>query len=279
MMASQRKNVTRCSPSIPRKLLREGAVHLLPLYYLLRLSDLGREGIDRSGSFGFADHIYRAVPSGRTALGRWIDSRLLKMPAARAFGRRCEYAQLAVRLSLESFPSSVDPLRVLAVPCGIPRDMINLARTLAVDDPSLLARIEYHGLDIDHQVLAAAETMTGQCGFSSRHFHNGDALAAADYPASTFHAIVSTGLGDFLADDELVAFYTLVYERLEPGGTFYTSASDRDPRSDALLRMAELIPHYRSSTTLEPLLRHVPWARLDVIRDITRLQTFVIAIK
>ena len=49
MVNPQQKNFTRRSPSIPRKLLRSGAVHLLPLYYLLRLSDLAREGIERSG--------------------------------------------------------------------------------------------------------------------------------------------------------------------------------------------------------------------------------------
>ena len=36
------KNRTRRSRSIPRRLLREGALHLVPLYYLMRLSDLGR---------------------------------------------------------------------------------------------------------------------------------------------------------------------------------------------------------------------------------------------
>ena len=38
-----RKNVTRRSSSIPRRLVREGAVHLLPVYGLLRLSDLANE--------------------------------------------------------------------------------------------------------------------------------------------------------------------------------------------------------------------------------------------
>jgi SAM-dependent methyltransferase len=279
MIQSQQKNFTRRSRSIPRKLLRERAVHLLPLYYLLRLSDLGREGIERSGSFAFADHIYRGIPSGRTIVGRWIDGWLLRMPAARAFRRRFEYAQLAVRLSLESFPRTIEPLRVLAVPCGIPRDMINLARTLAADNPGLLARIAYHGLDIDPEVLALARPLTEHCGFASADYHRGSALAPADYPRLKFHAIVSTGLADFLDDEELSAFYTILYARLEPGGTLYTSASGRDRWSDALLRLAELIPSYRSLKDLDPVLRQLPWRRLDLIVDSTGLQTFVAATK
>ena len=39
-------NRTRTSESIPRKLLRQGKLHLLPIYALMRTSDLAREGIE-----------------------------------------------------------------------------------------------------------------------------------------------------------------------------------------------------------------------------------------
>ena len=58
-------NRTRRSRSIVRKLLREGNLHWLPVYALVMQSDLGREGIIDSGSYRFADHIYRNQPSGR----------------------------------------------------------------------------------------------------------------------------------------------------------------------------------------------------------------------
>jgi putative methyltransferase len=276
---SQRKNLTRRSRSIPRRLLREGALHLVPVYYLLRLSDLGREGIEHSGSFRFADHIYRGTPSGRTAAGTWIDARLLAMPAAQAFRRRYEQAQHVVRRALESYPSAVDPLRVLAVPCGIPRDIMDLGTTLRAENPGLLARLEYHGLDIDPEVLDVAGGLTRDCGLASVHYHLGNALIPGDYPASRFHVVVSTGLGEFLSDDELAAFYTLVYGVMEPGGTFYTSATSRDQRSDALLRMVELVTHYRRTGEVEQILRQLPWSRLVVTRDSTGLQTFITAIK
>lgn len=276
MASPLRKNFTRRSPSIPRKLLRPGTVHLLPLYYLLRLSDLAREGIERSGSFAFADHIYRGVPSGRTVLGRWLDAQLLRMPAARAFQRRCEYARLTVRRVLELRGRTGTAVRVLGVPCGIPRDVIGLA-SLPDAGTSPLRRVEYHGLDIDPDVIGLARTMTATCGFRSVAYHCGDALNPASYPDTTFHVIVSTGFGEFLDDEELLVFYRHVYERLEPGGVFYTSASARDAGSDFLLRMAELLTRYRTPEQLGRILRQLPWGALDMTVDSTGLQTYVTA--
>jgi SAM-dependent methyltransferase len=245
----------------------------------MRLSDLGREGIEHSGSFRFADHIYRGTPSGRTRVGRMIDARLLAMPAAQAFRRRCEHAQDVIRRALESHPPEVGPLRVLAVPCGIPRDVINLSGRLKAVNPGLLARIEYHGLDIDPGVLDVACGLTQGCGLAAVHYHLGDALVPEDYPSSRFHVVISTGLGEFLRDEELVAFYTLVYGAMEPGGTFYTSATARDHRSDALLRMAEVVTQYRRAGEVERILRQLPWSRLSLTRDSTGLQTFITAVK
>jgi hypothetical protein len=276
---TRKKNFTRRSPSIPRKLLRHGALHLVPLYYLVRLSDLGREGIEHSGSFRFADHIYRGMPSGRTALGRWIDARLLAMPAAQAFRRRSEYAERVVRAALASLPAGTQPLRVLAVPCGIPRDMINLARRLRTENPTLLSRIDYHGFDIDHRALAVASRLTAECGLASAQYHLGDALNREAYPGLKFHVVISTGFAEFLRDDELAAFYTCVFDALEPGAIFYTSATARDWRSDMFLRMAELVTNYRDQRELERILRRLPWSRLVFSHDPSGLQTFVTAVK
>ena len=273
------KNVTRRRPSIPRRLVREGALHLVPVYYVLRLSDLAREGIEHSGSYRFADHIYRGMPSGRTAVGRWIDWRLLNMPAARAFRRRCQHAQDVLRRALETIPAGGGPLRALAVPCGIPRDILDLARALRERSPSLLQRLEYHGVDIDPQVLDTASALTEGAGLAATHYHQGNALVREDYPVSRFHVVISTGLGEFLRDDELAAFYAIVYELLERGGTFFTSATARDRRSDALLRMAEIVTHYRCADDLERIIGRHPLSRLDLTVDHSGLQTFVNAIK
>src|SRR6202167_5787352 len=81
-------NRTRRTSSITGKLLRRGRVLELPVYWLLRTSDLAREGFDNSGSYRFADHIYRGQPSGSYGIGRWLDQRILRMRAVESFRSR-----------------------------------------------------------------------------------------------------------------------------------------------------------------------------------------------
>ena len=272
-------NRTRRARSVTRKLLREGQLHFLPAYYVAMLSDMAREGVINSGSYRFADHIYRMEPSGRGTLGKWIDKKFLHLPATRAFGLRYKRAQTAIRTSLESFSATENPLRVLALPCGLPRDLTELAATLKIENPALLARMEYWGMDIDPELLKLADSFTKETGVPRRVFHQGNALIAADFPPGNFHAIVSTGLGEFLKTPELEVFYRNVHHALAPGGTFYTSATRYEKRSEAFLRAFELITQYRTTEDLEKILGHMRWSRLTLTQDNSGLQTFVIAVK
>jgi hypothetical protein len=273
------KNQTRQCRSIPRKLLREGNAHLLPVFYLLNRSDLGRKGIENSGSYRFADHLYRNEPSGLGAFGRWLDARLLNLAPARAFRRRYLRGVEEMRRALECFPADVNPLRVLAVPCGLPRDLTVLAEILQPESPDLLERPEYHGLDLDSEVVRLAEQFTARTPVPVKRFHEGNALRAETFPPGEFHFVVSTGLNEFLELSELQVFFRNVFQRLAPGGTFYTSATQKEPRSDALMRAFELITRYHSAGDLVGILQQLPWSRLTLIADESGLQTFVIGVK
>lgn len=272
-------NYTRRASSISRKLIGEGRFHFLPIYYLARLSDLAREGIENSGSYRFADHIYRMQPSGRGPLGRWIDKKFLGLPATRAFHLRYKRAQTTVRAALESFPTTESPLRLLAIPCGLPRDLTELAATLRVENPTLLARLHYTGMDIDPELLRLAAEFTQKAGVPRREFIRGNALVATDYPPAGFHAVISTGLGEFLTTPELETFYRNVHAALRPGGTFYTSATRHEKRSETFLRAFELITQYRTTEELEKIVHRLPWSRLTLTQDESGLQTFVTAVK
>jgi len=272
-------NLTRRSRSIPRKLLREGDLHMLPAYYLMNLSDLGREGIARSGSFEFADHIYRNQPSGRGTLGRWIDAQLLASPACTAFRNRYERARDEMRRVLESHSPEVAPLRVLAIPCGLPRDLTEMAAAVAHENPQLLTRIEYHGMDIDPGLLARAREFTAACPVRSKEFHEGNALLRETFPPGPFHFVVSTGLVEFLERDQLACFFRNVHDVLAPGGTFFTSATRMERRSEALMRAFELITRYRTPDELDQILGGIAWGRLKLLPHDTGLQTFVVAVK
>lgn len=265
-------NFTRRTADLPAKFRRKGQWHLLALYHLLRLSDFGREGIERSGSYRFADHLYRNRATGRGRLGRWLDRKLLDMSSARAMRERYLKAKEEV---LRALRERNEPLRLLSLPCGIPRDVSEVA----AGDPGLAARIRYTGMDLDPAVLAAARRHLGTLRLGSCSFVEGNALVASGYPPERFDLVVSTGLGEFLDDEELGRFYWNIFDALEPGGTFFTSATAREGRSDYLMRAFEMEAHYRTRRDIEAILRTLPWREIHFEAHPSGLQTFVRAVK
>jgi len=295
MMSQQRYyNRTRRSRSIPAKLLRQGRVLEIPFYYLLRLSDLAREGFDHSGSYRFADHIYRNVPSGRGRLGRRLDARLLEMPAVRSFRNRflaacdalCEFLRTIERVHsprLRSGQAVVranngdDPIDVLTVPSGLPRELVEGAR-LARERGANLSRIRFHGLDLDGEVLAKAEEFARAGGLPNFTAHHGDALDRASYPEGA-DFITCTGLAEFLDETQLEKLYHIFFDVLRPGGVLVTSGMQPTRFSEYLLRLAELETHYRSAQELEAIARRVPFAEVRTRTDDVGLQAILTARK
>jgi hypothetical protein len=268
-------NRTRSSRSIPLGLLQRGRLLELPLYYVLRQSDLAHEGFENSGSYRFADHIYRDVPSGRNAFGRWLDARLLALPVVRSFRNRFT----AARDELASFlrQRNGEALHVLSVPCGIPRELAEgtaMARKHWCD----LGRVVFHGMDLDSEVLVKASRFSVERGLSNFQPHYGDALTRSSYPAAA-DFITSTGLAEFLDDDALLVLYTRVFETLVPGGTFVSSGMQRLALSEYLLKLAELHVHYRDAETLEKLARTAGFQEVSVRYDDLGIQCILVARK
>ena len=274
-MVPEFHNRTRESDSIPRTLFRRGRLLDIPLYYLLRTSDLAREGLENSGSYRFADHIYRDVPSGTNALGCWIDAQLLAMPSVRSFRSRF----LAARDELARFlcEHSGAALDVLSVPCGIPRELAEgaaLARQQCAD----ISRVVFHGLDLDRELLGYAQVFACEHGIDNFQTHHCDALSRSSYPT---HAdfVTSTGLADFLDDEKLLELYSRVYEVLRPGGTFVSSGMQRRRAADYLLRIAEIRAHYRGHEKLEALARAVGFQNVTTRYDALGIQCILVAKK
>lgn len=271
-------NRTRRSRSIARKLLREGNLHWMPVYWLVMQSDLAREGIINSGSYRFADHIYKNQPSGRGPLGRWIDARFLALPASQAFHRRYKHCQEELRQVIQAIPAPA-PIRVLALPCGIPRDIAEFCESLGENGSAIRERIFYHGMDLDAELLALAETWVKPLGLGQYEFFHGNALIAEEYPKTSFDFIVSTGLGEFLNAEEIEVFYHNIHQALAPGGVFYTSATRYEKKSESFLRTFELLTQYRTIDHLDQILSKLPWKSLKLVQDETGLQTYVRAVK
>lgn len=276
-------NRTRTSESIPRKLLRQGKLHLLPIYVLMRTSDLAREGIENSGSYRFADHVYRNQPSGRFGIGRALDAVLLRMRGARSMRNRFHHTQreiLTAARALES-RSAVDPVavtapfRVLSIPSGIARDLVLAARAVERELPGVYARSTFFGVDLDPAPVKLSRDLAGRD--DHYFFTRGDALDATSFP-SELDVIVSTGLGEFLSDDLLVQFYKNCHDRLRPGGTFVTSSMQPDRVADYLMRqLAELHTHYRRGDEIIRWLQTVGFYEVSARQDDVGLQTLVVA--
>ena len=272
-------NRTRTSTSIPRKLLREGKLHLLPIYALMRTSDLAREGIENSGSYRFADHVYRNEPSGRFGIGRALDAVLLRMRGARSMRNRFHHTQDEITAAARIFASrNADaPFRVLSVPCGIARDLVLTANRLATDLPGVYARTTFFGVDLDPVPLELSRKLAR--GNDHFFFTQGDALDEKSFP-SELDVIVSTGLGEFLDDDQLVRFYTNCHERLRIGGVFVTSSMQADRVADYLMRqLAELHTRYRRGDELIRWLHAAGFHEVSTRQDDVGLQTLVVARK
>ena len=281
-------NRTRVSRSIPRRLVAEGKFHLLPVYALLRTSDLAREGIENSGSFRFADHIYRGKPSGRYGVGLLLDTILLRLRGARSMRSRFLHSQrelLSILLPPNAgHPTTAlatdrldQPVTVVSVPCGIARDLYQVAEILREYRPDDYERVRFIGVDLDPKPLELSRELTrGHANFS---FARADALTPAALPVNV-DAIVSLGFGEFLDDEVLLQFYRQCHRSLRAGGRFITSAMRRDRISDYLAReLAELHTHYRTASEVHDLLRSAGFQYVRADRDEIGLQTLVVATK
>lgn len=269
-------NRTRQSESLTEKLRRQRRWLEIPLLHILRQSDLAREGLENSGSYRFADHIYRNQPSGRGVIGTALDRALMALPAVRSFRNR----HLAARDELVKFlvtraasPAGVD---VLSAPCGLPRELAEAARIASRLSPGCLENVRFHGLDLDEKVLSDAIDFAAANNLPRFSAHRGDALDRKSYP---FRAdfITSTGLAEFLDDVPLGKLYRIFRDVLKPGGRLFTTGMRRLALSDYLLELAELHTHYRGPSELKRLAKAAGFPSVEVHYDELKIQALLIA--
>jgi SAM-dependent methyltransferase len=269
-------NRTRRSSSIGKKLLHSGRVLELPIYWLLRTSDLAREGFENSGSYRFADHIYRNRASGRYGIGSLLDEQLLRMRAVQAFRARFFRARDDLNTFLKQRVQVAKQVDVLSVPCGIPRELVEAANLYRAAGGAL-TNVRFHAVDLDHDVLENAVAFASDSGITLLP-HGGDALDPATYPG-TFDFVTSTGFGEFLDDPRLTQFYSIVLQVLRPGGVFVTSSMRRTPVAGYLLDLAELHVHYRTADEIAAIARSAGFADVSISNDASGIQAFLKAIK
>lgn len=229
-----------------------------------------------SGSFRFADHIYRNQASGRTFFGRWLDRLLLDFPSTRAMRSRFNKARNAIfDFALASYGS--ERIEVLTVPCGIPRDYAEAIKNLNRSNPDIVRRMCYTGLDLDPVAIAEGRVLLGSQ--ANVAFIKGDALDARCFPVDRFHCVCSTGLGEFLSDEDLFTFYGNIYQSLAPDGLFYTSALRAGRLAKWLMKTFELRATYRTRDQVRMIIGKLPWSELRFVEDKSGLQTHIYARK
>lgn len=271
-------NQTRESKSIPLKLIKNGKFYLLPIYFLASLSDLGQEGINNSGSYKFADHIYKGVPSGKYILGNFIDRIFLNFQSAKSFQKRHTLSKKEILDHLKLFKNE-KAIHILSIPSGIPRNLIEVADSLSQKDSKMYKKTFFHCLDLDQKVHKITQNTFEKEKLNQFIFYNGDAFNKLDYKIKP-HIIVSTGLGEFLDDNLLLEFYTICYSVLVKNGVFITSATNKHWLSDYLLRnIAELNTNYRSKKKMKKILRNSPFEKNILYKDDIGFQTIVVARK
>jgi hypothetical protein len=268
-------NRTRRSASIPQRLLAERRVLLVPLYWILRTSDLAREGMENSGSYRFADHIYAGAASGRGPIGRGVDRLLLSLPSSRSFRNRFVHARDQILAAIRA--SSGRSLDILSAPSGIARELIEVARELRRDDPERLSGVRFHCLDGDSAPLNETREMARRENLSNFVFHHADVFDTRAYPEK-LDVITSTGLAEFLPEESAVAFYRTCMERLIPGGVLITSATVRHRLSAYLMeQLAELTAHYRDESDLARMFARIPGFSVTWHRDERGYQILIVA--
>jgi hypothetical protein len=270
-------NRTRRSRSIPARLLREGKGHLLPLYFVLRTSDLAREGIDHSGSYRFADHIYAGKASGQWGIGPLLDRLLLRFPSARSFRSRYVHARESIVRFVQRDEDQA-PLCIASVPCGIARELADAASRLRDLASARLGSVEWTGIDLDPVPLHLSGQLMASRGVTAFDAMRRDVLQGLQLQTRQ-HVITSTGLGEFLTDAQLTAFYADCRASLRAGGWLVTSATRRHPFSDYLLQtFGELETHYREREQLISVLQAAGFERVYARPDAIGLQTLAVAV-
>jgi SAM-dependent methyltransferase len=267
-------NRTRQTRSIPTRLIREGKLHLLPIYYLGLTTTLGREAIENSGSYLFADHIYGNSPSGRYLVGHLLDYIFLRLKSARAFRARYLFARDEILRLVREKPGELD---ILAVPCGLARELFDVSAELTRSGPSRSVR--FHGMDLDVSLIEDLRERSREVG-AAISFTCGDAMSEPAYPPGLFDMIVSLGFTEFLEDESTEAFYRVCLSKLKPGGRLVTSGMRRHSLSDYLLRnVADLRTNYRTDQKLWERARRAGFTSIATYHDPTGIQTMLIGEK
>jgi SAM-dependent methyltransferase len=198
-------------------LLKRGKIHLLPVYYLARLSRLGSELVSNQGSAEYQDLVYLNQPQGRLLIGKIFDRYLLNFPTARG----CRSRLAATQETLEQLVTARNGSNVviLDLGCGYARGLIALAERI---NSRGNGQVAVYGMDLDQKAIETASARAKEKGLTNVVFSSGDALNPGDYPVRSADIVVLNGLAQYLPRDERMILYRNVHAVLNEDGFLLT---------------------------------------------------------
>jgi 2-polyprenyl-3-methyl-5-hydroxy-6-metoxy-1,4-benzoquinol methylase len=239
----------------------------------LTTSFLAKEGIENSGSYMFADHIYAQSPKGRFLIGQILDNFLLHLPSATAMRFRYLKVKKELKKLIKNNPDK--ELHILYVPTGVGREFFEIDEEIGHELKSP-KKIHLHGLDLDEELVSRMKEKSKNTHMNVS-FNQGDAFQKKNYTRK-YDMIISTGFVDFLKKEEAETFFDYVYSALKPGGIFLTSGMMPYRLSEYLMRQfAELRTSYRSEDDLIALAEKGGFLSHEIEQDEHKLQTVIMA--
>ena len=195
-------------------MVKKRRVYLLPIYYLVSLSRVGRELILHQGSAEYQDLVYRNRSEGRFVIGKIFDRYLLDFPTAKGCRSRLTATQETLRQLIET--SSNGDIQILDLACGYGHSLIGTLE--GMKDRNVRA----YGLDLDEKAIQVASARAGERGMANVTFHLGNVLDLRDYPVQAPDIVVLNGLAQYLAYEERIKLYQNIHLLLREGGYLLT---------------------------------------------------------
>jgi hypothetical protein len=181
-----------------------------------------RHGFD---SGPFMAHVYANRPTGRTAVGRALDRRLLRRPTCEAFRDIRALAELAVLDAIDAAGGDAVVADLAAGPAPY------LLRALA-QRPGARAIVG----DVDPAALEQARAAAGPLGERVR-FVRADAFSRASLEALEADVVVELGLYGIYHDDALIARHFLDLAELVAPRQLVFNVQTRNPEIEHIARV------------------------------------------
>ena len=183
-----------------------------------------KQCISNPGGYYALERIYTNLPLGNNLFRRLADRLYLNAPMAKAARRRLTSAVRWTQAKVEQRLKQKDELRILDMPCGGARVLIESFRGQRWRNQVLAL-----GIDLDPQAIRFAGHAAQAAGLTNVRFREANALNPELDDEPPFDFVLTLGLLDYLSDVSARRLVNRVYDLLAPGGHFLFGMTSKNP--------------------------------------------------